>query len=144
MTKSKYTKGITLTFFITLIAAFLVYRAGYFDKYIYSQSADLQSCPNGGTISQLKKDSLHFRQDSLPRKKVMFSSSKSVVVTDEINFKQKPEDTVTLTKEELHLMSSSKSAVIFHPKPNSKPNPNMEPATPVMDSVFLKGAKKKP
>ncbi|MCW3083950.1 MAG: hypothetical protein JWP12_1316 [Bacteroidetes bacterium] len=138
MKQSKYIKGLTITVFVTLIAAFILYRAGYFDNYLYHESADLQTSPNGGTISQHSKDSLSFSKDSLPRKKVMFSSSKSAVVTDNIDFsadqKKKFGDTAKANQGELQIMSSSKSAVIFHPKPELQ----------IVDSVLLKGAKKKP
>ena len=137
MTKSKFTQTFTLILFITLVSGFILYRAGYFDQYLDRESAGLQTSPNGGTLSGHSKDSLTFKKDSLPRKKVMFSSSKSAVVTDNIDFtpaqKKGFTDTAQFHPKELEILSSSKSAVIFHPKPEPK----------IVDSVLLKGAKRK-
>jgi hypothetical protein len=57
-------KILAVLSFVTLISAFVLYRAGVFDKYLTGKSYSIQSSPNGGamnnktdTLTPEKKDS---------------------------------------------------------------------------------------
>lgn len=114
MNKSILFKGIALSNFIILMIAFLFYRNGSFDNFIYNNDENILTSPNGGTPSKSNKNSSPTaKTDSL--KKLRLSSSKSAVIIDKINLEK---DTTTRKKKKVAktLMPSSKSGVIFEQK----------------------------
>ncbi len=100
-------KAFVLLSFVTLVTAFVLYRAGVFDKYINPADASIQSSPNGGTmnnnstdtLSPQKKDSAYAERlksirEGKPVKKnttketpIMWSGSKSAHIITPIDFK---------------------------------------------------------
>ncbi|TCI94421.1 hypothetical protein [Tenacibaculum sp. M341] len=94
--KNKIIKGITLSFFTTLIIAFVAYKSGYFKN---------QQPTNNSTI---KVDSI--------KKIQLLSSSKLIVLKDHemvINDSVKKEmDSMSIESDKI-ILSSSKSGIIF-------------------------------
>jgi hypothetical protein len=95
MRNTVFVKGLTLCCFAGLICLFLFYRSGMLDNYLYGSGASLQTSPNGGALNT-KQDSSKRKQDSTRR--VRASSSKSMIVTDDVH------------------MYSSKSGRVFTPR----------------------------
>lgn len=91
MKRTVLIKGLTLGSFLVLIVAFICYKSGSLDGYIYN---DLQTSPNGGTLTASTKDTTKMKDKPKPR----MSGSKSMVITDEVR------------------MSSSKSGGVFTPR----------------------------
>jgi len=120
MRNSKFTKVLTLASFITLISLFVIYRGGYLDNFFEREDQTMQTSPNGGIISQKDNNTIQTKKDSSQKVKTMLSSSKSVIITDNVNFVTdttiKKKDSIKLSNEEIELMGSSKSAIIFKPK----------------------------
>lgn len=126
MKKNLLLKVLVLTSFIALIGLFLLYRIGYFNEQINKATNNIGNSPNDSTTAHIVKDT---------PKKTMLSSSKSIVVTDNIDnkpidinkaiygIKLKKKDTATkpvvtsvpANKEDISLISSSKSGVIVDP-----------------------------
>jgi hypothetical protein len=116
MKRSKFIQGLTLLSFIFFLAAFVLYRMGKFDSYLYSNNSQFQTSPNGGNIGQGPTD-------TVPRKamdsvKVMMYSTKSMVLIDKKprfldSIKQKKRlDSINKRPRKI-MMSSSKSGYIF-------------------------------
>ncbi|WP_338814870.1 hypothetical protein V9L05_06665 [Bernardetia sp. Wsw4-3y2] len=123
MNKSFIFKGFALVNFVILLTAFLLYRNGSFDNFIYNNTKNLLTSPNGGTVTQTTQDSLTIKADTLDV--IRFSSSKSMRIFEEVKFEQdtiKTDTTktdsskVNLTEKQKHLMYSSKSGRIIDPK----------------------------
>lgn len=109
-------KGIALANFVILLTAFLLYRNGFFDSFIYNNRNVILTSPNGGTSTQATKDSTIVEADSSA---YYFSSSKSIVLTDDMKFlkdtTQKDSVATPSTEKKSHLMYSSKSGRIIDP-----------------------------
>ncbi|WP_375562991.1 hypothetical protein ACE193_10845 [Bernardetia sp. OM2101] len=118
MNKSFIFKGFALVNFVILLTAFLLYRNGSFDNFIYNNTENLLTSPNGGTVTQTTQDSTFIKADTLDIR--MFSSSKSMILIDDIKFDEDTIKTdsskVNLTEKQKHLMYSSKSGRIIDPK----------------------------
>jgi hypothetical protein len=135
MQQTKLTKGLTLLSFVTLISAFLLYRVGWFDRYLQNNNSAIQTSHNGGTINTPQNDTLKPIKDTT--QKLLLSSSKSVVLTDrkygfidsylvkKKYIKPKPAKT--------EMLSSSKSAIIFHP---DEPSINLDSI--IRESIKIK------
>ncbi|HYF30580.1 MAG TPA: hypothetical protein VD993_05645 [Chitinophagaceae bacterium] len=115
MSRSKLIKWIVLANFIFWIGAFLLYRSGYLDSYIFNDNAAYQSSANGGVVNP--EDTIPAKKDSLP--KIRMSSSKSFVMTDKMPQRK---DTVKPKRDSLiridsfyfdPMMSGSKSGKVF-------------------------------
>ncbi len=133
MKNSKIIKILTLTSSLTLVTLFITYRGGYFDNLLYSENSNMQISPNGGAISESKKDTSQIKKDSIRKAKLKMSSSKSLIIIDDMKLKP---DSITTKTETLNTkimesirMSSSKSGIIFRPK--------------LLDSTFIKKQTKK-
>ncbi len=85
MLKSKLIKVVTLTSSISLFALFLLYRGGYCNDFIYDNSNNNFTSPNGGVSSGKSADTTKVKigdfyiDPSLP-------SSKSMILFDERKF----------------------------------------------------------
>ena len=117
MRKSNLLKGFTLLSFVFFISTFLMYRIGIFDNYFSYPKSEMQSSPNGGTITTSQQNTTKFKKDS--SHKLLLSSSKVLILTDKkysifdsLKPRQKPRYIQPKTAE---IMSSSKSAIIFKP-----------------------------
>ena len=110
MQNSKILKGITLVSFISLMSAFLLYRGGYLDSFIYNKNKRKVIQENEAVLKKVN-ESISAKKDSLSPTRL--SSSKSIVLTDNNLFvddtANKKADTLELTKEQIQLLSSSKS-----------------------------------
>ncbi len=120
MNKSKIIKSIALVNFFGLLTIFLMYRNGSFDSIIHNNTNNSLASPNGGTLTKSTKDSSVKKTDS--SKKQRLSSSKSLVLVDNMKFKN---DTIKVrldslttkpSEEEKRLMYSSKSGIIIESK----------------------------
>lgn len=134
-------KILALLSFVTLITAFVLYRAGVFDKYINSGDPSFQSSPNGGamnnnqadTLPQKKRDSIPLvKNDSIKIDPIMWSGSKSGKIISPADIKlllpdsTKPVDSFQLKRidsimksqrvKTTVVMPSSKSGPVFVPK----------------------------
>ncbi len=115
MSRSKPIKWITLASFCLLITAFLFYRTGYFDSYIFGDSPQVPPALNITTNSTSDVDTVP--------PKTMLPSSKSAMVTPEMRQTMiKKRDTlarldsaIKKLKGQLSIMGSSKSGAIFQP-----------------------------
>jgi len=103
MQNSKILKGTTLVSFISLMSAFLLYRGGYLDSFIYSKNKKKIIQENEAVLKKVG-ESISAKKDSLSPTRL--SSSKSIVLTDNNLF---VDDTLEPTKEQIQLLSSSKS-----------------------------------
>lgn len=135
-------KVLALLSFVTLITAFVLYRAGVFDKYINGGDPSFQSSPNGGamnnnvadTIPQ-KKDSGSVKMDSVKIDPIMWSGSKSgrIILPSDLKIaapdstkqldsaqQKKIDSIVRAQKTEKVLMVSTKSGPVFRPPPPKK------------------------
>ena len=110
MIRSHLLRAFTLLCFITLLAAFTLYRGGYLDHYFEVNST-------GPATSNLTNDTVPKKKDSLPP--TLLPSSKSAyVVRDFKPFSQdsaKNADSIRWKKMATRRMSSSKSGAIFEP-----------------------------
>lgn len=123
MNKSVIFKGFALVNFVILLTAFLLYRNGSFDNFIYNNNENLLTSPNGGTVTQTTQDSTFVKIDT---SRIFSSSSKSLVLIDDIKFDEDTTQTDTtqtdsskvnlLIDKQKHLMYSSKSGRIIDPK----------------------------
>ena len=115
MSRSKPIKWITLASFCLLITAFLFYRTGHFDSYIFGDSPQVQ--PTLNIAANSTND-----VDTVPPK-TMLPSSKSAMVTPEMRqtlIKRRDtiarlDSTIKTLQGRLDIMSSSKSGAIFQP-----------------------------
>jgi hypothetical protein len=120
MKKKTIYKSIALANFVLLLAAFLLFRNGSFDKFLYDNSDLKLTSPNGGTPVKTAKDSAVKKTDSIRRQRL--SSSKSLVIIDNIKLKTdtikpKPDSPkINVPGKEKPLMYSSKSGIIVDPK----------------------------
>lgn len=121
--------------FVTLITAFVLYRAGVFDKYLAVNSYSIQSSPNGGAMNN-KTDTLPQNKDSLKKDTtiktpIMLRGSKSALIITSEDFKTIPPDSTKRLDSSLRkridsiiklqeikktvVMPSTKSAPVFKP-----------------------------
>ena len=120
MKKLNIFKFIAVVNFIALLTVFLFYRNGSFDRYLYNNTDNNFISPNGGVVAKSNKDSSKVKTDALQRQRI--SSSKSIVITDNVKFKAdttKPKkDTARIKQkqEPIRMMSGSKSGAIIEPK----------------------------
>lgn len=116
-------KALALCSFVTLITAFVSYKAGFFDKYIYAGGTVLQSSPNGGamnnniadTVPVSKKD-ISTKEDALRQASndstLQSGTGLSRILKDSLEGRPKPKlDSLITTRP---IMSSSKSGPIFN------------------------------
>jgi hypothetical protein len=117
MNKSKFLKGFALINFTVLITLFLLYSNGSFDDFQINDNK--LSSPNGGTLTSAKKDTGNAKMDSAQKQKISLSSSKSVVLIDNIKFKKDTFKTIPDSNhpqlEKVIYMHGSKSGRIFEP-----------------------------
>jgi hypothetical protein len=119
MKKSKILKFIALVNFIALLTVFLLYRNGSFDRYIFNDTNNNFTSPNGGVGAKNNKDSTKVKTDSLLRQRM--SSSKSLVIIDNVKLKvdtTKPKkDTANIKRKDkqTRMMYSSKSGAVIEP-----------------------------
>ena len=85
------------------MSAFLLYRGGYLDSFIYSKNKK-KIIQENETVLKKVSESISAKKDSLSPTRL--SSSKSIVLTDNNLF---VDDTLEPTKEQIQLLSSSKS-----------------------------------
>ena len=113
--KSKPIKGLALLSFITLISAFLLYSAGYFDRNIRRPENNPEPVVNIPLEnSNTSLNSINFVSDTPPEER--FSSSKSIVIQfDRLSRSKKRaiRRDSTSTEKDIRMMSSSKSGLIF-------------------------------
>jgi len=118
MNKTNVIKGLVLINFVGLLTLFLFFRTGSFDNY-FNNGKNLTS-PNGGVPTKITEDTLVRKKDGLPQQRL--SSSKSIVITDNLKFDKDSSKTVKdssaakLTDKERLLLYSSKTAILFDPK----------------------------
>ncbi|NOT51148.1 MAG: hypothetical protein HOP10_07705 [Chitinophagaceae bacterium] len=123
-------KILALLSFVTLITAFVLYRAGVFDKYLTSNSYSIQSSPNGGALNN-KTDTLPPKKDTTKKTPIMFSGSKSGPIVTSEDFKailtdstlrldslqRKKIDSIMRSQKKIPvIMPSSKSGPVFTPE----------------------------
>lgn len=117
MQHSPFIKTVTLLSFLSLISVFIIYKGGYLDNFFDEEGSMLQTSTNGGNLSQ--NNTIASTNDHAQKAETRLSSSKSIVITNNISFSSdtppKQTDTPTYTEEELKLMQSSKSGYIFKP-----------------------------
>jgi hypothetical protein len=111
----KFTNGkkiLTLCSFVTLITAFVLYKAGVFDKYADAGVTFLQSSSNGGAMNNSRTDTM-----PIPKK----DSTSHVDMTTQI-LKDSGDLKYLMTKrldsfapKKTVIMGSSKSGAIFKP-----------------------------
>lgn len=111
MNRSPLLKGITLTSFVLLIAAFVSYRSGLFDQQPPIPSAAVQTSPNGGAINTVTADSIAMLPDSGTR--TIMSSSKSMILLNEQQQRSLDSFYKATGKRDRSMMSGSKSGAIF-------------------------------
>lgn len=116
MQKSAWLKGITLVSSVSLVTLFLMYRSGSFYPVAERDTATLQASPNGGVVQSNNTDSTPPVKD--PREALRMSSSKLLILTDGTNrfidsIIKASEKPIKLSKKDLKLLSSSKSAAVF-------------------------------
>lgn len=116
MTTFNCIKVLTIASSISLSSTFIIYRGGYLDSFFYPSITALQTSSNGGAFIKKPTDSLPLKNIRLPRR---FSSSKSIVLTDNINFNHDSikvkTDSLKQQKEQLRLMTSSKFGIMIEP-----------------------------
>ena len=133
-------KTAALLSFVPLLTAFVLYRAGVFDKYLQPTYHSYQTSPNGGPMHNNSTDTLAPQnKDSVVKKPVMWSGSKSgkvimpedfsrvpvsnIRITDSLIIRYdsliKRADTIRIpmTKSPV-IMGSSKSAPVFNQREN--------------------------
>jgi len=126
MQNSKILKGTTLVSFISLMSAFLLYRGGYLDSFIYSKNKK-KIIQENETVLKKVSESISAKKDSLSPTRL--PSSKSIVLTDNNLFvddtANKKANALELTKEQIQLLSSSKSiSPIINPTLFIRDTPN--------------------
>jgi hypothetical protein len=114
--ESKLFKGIILLSFITLVSAFLLYSAGYFDGYVNRSGLSPQS-PNNLIPQEIPDSAIPVTSnevDTQPAERL--PSSKSVMVPIE-RFSARRKKAIrldtTFSQKEIRMMSSSKSGRII-------------------------------
>ena len=134
-------KVLALLSFATLITAFVLYRAGVFDKYITPGDPSLQTSPNGGAMNNNMKDTLPSpKKDTTKEPRVMWSGSKSgrIITPGDLNplhpdstkhvdsSLRKKIDSIMISEgaKKTEIMPSTKSAPVF--KPTQKKNDDNE------------------
>lgn len=119
MPRSVFVKSLTLFSSVSLVALFMLYRAGFFESRSYANDNSLQTSHNGGAIQTAPADSL--KKDSTG--KLFISSSKYAVLPD----KQHPFITdslnIVLSRKDIQMLSSSKSMVLPKELPASIETP---------------------
>jgi hypothetical protein len=115
-------KVFALCSFVTLLTAFVSYKAGFFDDYIDTGSMYFQSSPNGGAINNIadtvpvsKKD-IPSKDDTLRQASndstLQSGTGLSRILKDSLEGRPKPKlDSLITTRP---IMSSSKSGPIFN------------------------------
>jgi len=137
---------MTLLVFLFFITAFVLYRAGTFDKYLSSESS-VQTSPNGGNVSTGGIDTLpKTTKDSSHSQRLMLSSSKSLVLidrklslSDSISLKRTIDSANDLRKR--IMLSSSKSGHVISADdpffmPSSKSGPVFVPRKKIEPPVI--------
>jgi hypothetical protein len=145
-------KILALLSFITLITAFVLYRAGVFDKYLTGNSYSIQSSPNGGAMNNTtdtlpqKNDSAQKayaeklkniregkseKKDTPIKEPIMWSGSKSGRIISPEDFKTIPPDSTSRLdsaqrKKIDSIMRSQKKVPVV--MPSSKSGPVFKPA----------------
>jgi hypothetical protein len=109
--RNKITRTITLLFFVALISAFVGYRSGLTDEFVYK----------GSSYTRFQPDTLP-RNDSTKVRMLMPSSKAMIIPRKRMKSKQrfqstfKTDSSIIMKRE---LMGSSKSGVIIKPKVES-------------------------
>lgn len=117
MKKNNITKGLTLSCFILLIGAFILYRTHTMEPSlpVKTQPA-LAAIPLEDTSKPVKTDTLRRSRDALRR--VYMSSSKSIVLTEpryKLDTFKRPGVADSTERRKLYMMSGSKSGRIVDP-----------------------------
>ena len=133
MKSSKLLKILTLLSFIILMSSFVAYRTGAFEEFIQSDNDNaMQENQKRSLIKTTHIDSPIVNIVDTPRTKpTMMPTSKSIILIDD-KFKIKPisqeiergnsEQKIVLDsstiklKDEINIMGSSKSLIMFRPK----------------------------
>lgn len=113
MARTKTVRWITLASFCLLITAFIFYRTGYFDSYLFNDGLQMQPTLNIAGVGDT---------DTLPPK-TMLPSSKSAMVTPEMrqtmikkrDSLRRIDSSIHLLTIQLEMLTSYKSAAIFQP-----------------------------
>lgn len=128
-----FLKAATVFSFLLLLSAFVAYRSGYFDRYLYS--------PNGGNSLSNMQQSNYAVADTgtkpvdTMQNRTLMSSSKSIVITDAASGKNFPstdtgrlrvfmDDSIRLKyekeleKERVYMMSSKSGYVVSASHPS--------------------------
>jgi hypothetical protein len=131
MPKLKLIRGITLLFFVSLMTAFVLYRAGKFDSYLSGDESEIPESEiptslNGGSVATVPIDTIP-RPTRRTEEKTILPSSKSMTA---LSFSEKPTittyvffDSVKIKKaidsinkakdKRIKMMSSSKSTYVL-------------------------------
>ena len=117
MIKGKFLKGLILISSVSLVTAFLLYRAGIFNKVSGQRNSDLQMSNNNVIVETNLNDTTKPITDS-PHKLIL-PSSKSLVLTDNKTIfsdssRRRPVKG-SVPKTEREILSSSKSGIILKP-----------------------------
>lgn len=120
MKTHKLIKVLAITLFTFLIASFIFYRLGKFNKYLMDEKEVAQVSESANDTTSIRGDTAYPKIDST--QKLLLSSSKSIVLTDRqtavLDSVKKKKNNLPLKPRNPELLSSSKSAIIF--EPNSK------------------------
>lgn len=127
MKRSTIFKVIAVANFLALVSIFLLYRNGTFDSYLYKNSNNNFTSPNGGVGAKQITDSINARIDSMHRlQRVRLSSSKSLVTIDNMDRTSRLDSTrVRPTDKEKEMMQRSKPEMIYSSKSGMIIEPNM-------------------
>jgi len=121
----------TLLLFVSLIAAFLLYRTGKLDNWLSPDRGAVQGSPNGGVIGASGSDTIPTPYtDSLRKLRMRMSSSKSMTLADPPVYdtfllrkameEQNRIDSITNRNKQAGVtdqrMSSSKSLILVKPR----------------------------
>ena len=110
---ANFLKPLALVSSVSLVITFLLYREGYFDDHPLKRQPGLSSSPNSGTVG------VNNTATSVPRPKdsnrvIRLSSSKSMVVTDELNLHPGEQVDTQVSRRKSEFLSSSKSGIVLN------------------------------
>lgn len=137
MNKKTIFKIIALTNFVVLFIVFLLFRNGSFDSFLYGNTNNNFTSPNGGVGAKQIADSVQARINSIHKSQRMrLSSSKSIVAIDDLH--RVDSTRVKPTDKEKEGMQRSKPEMIY----SSKSGMTVEPKMLILDSLLKEKQKK--